>query len=477
MKNFKIHEVLLLCFCLFTFANCSDNDESENDSPGNQPAENYISPIVPNGHIAVEALQSHRGPFLGAGYDIMGSFLSNTSIKDPVLDLNKIGDGRITYNKGSSGDGGRFVGSNIEEFLQSFTRFKEFKVPGENRDDFLFTNTITEQEKLDTPYDYSSQYSFAFEYSGGKMEIQRLMTLSPKWDSWLSDEFRQTLEQESPEALIERYGTHILVNAHLGYTVNTLYRSVVAADTGNQLLQTITAGLGARRSTIINNPNVTVTYPEETVKKNYGGTIAVSLQGGDYKSLPPIQLTPNEVIGDPMIISPWVSTSNEDTYALTNLSGDDLLPIYEVITDPIKKQQIMDAVIEHIKSHQLPSLKTSPIYQADDGSCHRYYTSFAKLSEKEDVCHGVIGSVFERQEEGTVPLYLSSTKEYDRLSLVPIEGGTIIGYVCEKWNNDLDCIYEITDGKSYAYTREQKEAYGEKGSWKPTGKYFYTKKI
>lgn len=476
MRNFKIYKVLLLCFCLFTFANCSDNDESANDSPGNQPADNYISPVVPNGHIAVEALRSHTGPFLGAGYDIMGSFLSNASVKGPVLDLNKIGDERITNNKGTSGDGGRFLGRNVEEFLQSFTKSKEFKVPAENRNDLLFTSTITEQENFNTPYDYSSQYSFAFEYSGGKIVIQKLMILSPKWDSWLSDEFRQALEQESPEALIERYGTHILVNAHLGHTVRTLYRSVVA-DSGNQLLQTIAAGLGARRSTIINYPNITITYPEETVKKNYGGAIVVSLQGGDCDSLPPIRLTPNEVIGDPIILTPWIDTSNEATYALTNLSGDDLLPIYEVITDPIKKQQIKDAVIEHIGSQQLPLQKTSPIYQADDGACHRYYTSFAKLSEKKDVCQGVIGSVFERYEQGTVPLYLSSTKEYDRLSLTPEETGIVIGYVCEKWNNGLDCIYEITDGKRFAYTREQKETYGEKGSWKPTGKCFYTKKI
>ena len=61
----------------------------------------------------------------------------------------------------------------------------------------------------------------------------------------------------------------------------------------------------------------------------------------------------------------------------------------------------------------------------------------------------MIGSVFVRHEPGTVPLYLSSDGKNHRLTLEPAPNGdgTIIGYVYEKKSDDLNCIYEISDGK------------------------------
>lgn len=474
MKTKNLTEKLLLTFCAFMIVSCSDQEGSPESPDGPDVNDTYISPTVPQGHITVQALQTHTGHYLGAGYDIMGDYASNSSVKEPVLDLNKIDPDWITTIQGSSGEADSFIGRNVKDFLQSINEYKGFVVPAENKGDLLFTATITAHDDFDKPYDYSSQYTFAYEGSGAKIAIQRLLTLSPKWSSWLSDEFRQDLEESSPEAIIERFGTHVLKNAYLGYSIRTLYRSVVA-DNEPELLRTAITGMGARQKTIYKTPNVTITYPEDIVKKNHGGTIVVSFQGGDNKTLPHIQLTPNEVIGDPMNITPWARSCNNETYALTTLSGQDLIPIYDVVTDPTKKQQIKEAVVAYIKARQLPLQNTAPIFQASNGKYHRYYTSYKELSERSDDCQGVIGSVFVRREPDTVPLYIKN----HRLSLVSEPNGseTIIGYVYEKPSNDLDCIYEISDGKSFAYTTEQKNAYGGKGTWKLTGNYFYTKKV
>lgn len=479
MKNINFCEALLLPFCVLALVSCSDNQEPSPDIPEGESgtSEVYISPTVPQGQITVESLKSYTGHFLGAGYDIMGDYISNTSVKSPVLDLNKIEERYISIFGDATGEGDFFSGRDATEFLQSITKFKEFVVPTENKNDLLFTTTITGHDCFKTPYDYSSQYTFASENSGAKIAIQRLSTLNAKWSAWFSDDFRQALEEDSPEAIIEAYGTHVLVTANLGFTVKVIHRSVVA-DHETDLLRTAEIGMGARKETIFTRPNISIDYPEETVKKNYGGAIVVSFQGGDYKSLPPIQLTPNEVIGDPMSIESWIATSNEETYALTTLSGKDLVPIYDVIADPAKKQEIKAAVIAHIKSHQLTPLETAPIFQATVGKHHRYYTSYRQLSEEKATCQGVIGSVFLYKEPGTIPLYHAFDKDDDRLLLTPSETGTrIIGYVYKDWSNGLDSIYEISDGKGFAYTREQKESYGEQGTWKPTGNSFYTPKI
>lgn len=473
MNTKKLFNLLWVSIGTLVFVSCSEKEDLPDTPPVNDI---YINPSAPQGHIKVEALKSCTEPFLGSGYDIMGDYISNYSVKSPILDLSKIDDDRISYINGASGEGDSFIGRNMKEFLLSMNQFKKFTVPTENKEDLLFTATITNHEYFKETYDYSSQYTFAFSSSGAKIVLQRLLTLNPKWDSWLTDEFRQMLDQSSPEEVVQEFGTHVLVNARLGYIIRTLYRSVVA-DNENNLLRTADTGKGALQNTIFKYPNVSITYPEEIAKKNYGGTIVISFQGADYKSLPHLQLTPNGVIGDPMNVKPWMKTSNEENYALTTLSGDDLIPIYDVITDPVKKQQIKEAVVAHIKTHQLSLQQTTPILQATNGEYYRYYTSYKKLSENADNCQGVIASAFTRHESGTIPLYQSSNRGNTRLSLTSPEGGTIIGYIYESKNDKSDIIYEISNGKSFAYTREVKDSYSEKGTWKPTGKMFYTPKV
>lgn len=477
MNTKRLFKLLLVSLGTSLFASCSDEKE---ELPCILPENNdgYISPAVPQGDIWIEATASRTEPFLGAGYDIMGSYIDNNSVKEPVLDLNKADIRSRSYTSGTMNI---FTGRDITEFLQSINTSKNFAVPAENKDDLLCTATITGLMRFKELYDYSTQYTFVYNDLGASMSTKQLV--SPKnqdWSSLLTDDFRKALELLSPEDIMTRYGTHILVEVQLGYTIKTLYCSIVA-DNESNLLNTARTGMYARRSTVYKSPNIPDTYPEKDVKKNYGGTIAISFQGGDFKRLPSINLTKDkrEIIGGPMDISPWIQSAIEENCALTTLTENDLIPIYDVIADPVKKQLIKEAVIAHIKSHQPSIQQTAPIFQASDGNYHRYYTSYKELTAKADICQGVIGSVFIRHEPGTVPLYLSSDGENHRLSLEPTSNGAgkVIGYVYEKASDELNCIYEISDGKNFAYTTEEKDAYGDRSTWKPTGKSFYTKKV
>ena len=82
----------------------------------------------------------------------------------------------------------------------------------------------------------------------------------------------------------------------------------------------------------------------------------MSLQGADYKVF-------DQLTGDPMDISPWIQSANEKNRALTTLTGEDLIPIYEVIADPIKKQQIKEAVIAISKGTNCPYNKRLPSFR------------------------------------------------------------------------------------------------------------------
>lgn len=261
---------------------------------------------------------------------------------------------------------------------------------------------------------------------------------------------------------------------------------MVEADKDN-VFEVAIAGLNDRRSTIYKNPNVNYYPPKEIAEKNIGGSIILEFLGGDFNVLPHIELTPNEFIGEPMNIVTWRESVNESNFVLTSLSGEDIIPIYNLIADPIKKQQVKKAVIAHIQSKQLDLIETVPIFQMLNGKQHRYFTSYKDFKNSSDasiVIDGAIGSLFVKEIPGTVPLNLFSNRKNERLSLnKDITDGKdmhfkeIAGYVYEIWQNNLNTVYEISNGDSFAYTTESKETYGEKGTWKKTGNEFYSKKI
>lgn len=482
MKTTKWVGLIALFVCTSTFVGCHDGETGDNMPGSHDP---YISPSVPKGSISVLASETQMRLVPGLGYDIMGDYLSNNSIREAVVDLDKVDKDRITYIQATASEGAGYEGHNMVELLQSIMK-RDFAVPPENRNDLLFTGTFTDNKGLDSHYDYSSQYTFVLGHSGSTGYLYRLLALNMKWESCLSDEFKEALALYTPKEIIEKFGTHILKDIHLGSLIRTLYRTVVA-DSRQECLRTAITGQGARQSTIYKFPHITITYPEEVVKKNYDGTITVAFQGGNPKTLPTISLTPNEVIGNPINPGSWMLSSNETNVALTRLEGNDLIPLYDVVADPIKKQQLKEAITAHIKAHQLPMLQTAPIFQAGDGKNHRYFTSYDELTRQTQppyTCHGVIGSVFVVQTAGTVPLYQFTDGKNDRLSLSPtlidrqpMGSPYIMGYVYEKYQPDLDRIYEISDGTNFAYTLENKSTYGERGSWKQTGNFFYTKKI
>lgn len=482
----KLFGILLLSLLAICLTGCND-DNNLPDTP--EINDTYKNPTVPQGQITVISHSIRSQLYLGAGYDIMGDYLSNRSVKGLVLDLNKIPEDNIEAHRLLSSYSKDYEGHNAKEFLQSILSKNDFSVPKENTGDLLFTGTIKNIEGFTDPYEYSTQYTFICDQHDATDVRQRIFFMnSAKLIPYLTDDFKQDSENFTPEQLIEKYGTHVMTTVYLGYRIRTIYRSVVA-DEGVSAFSAAYDGLGSRQETIYKIPEIEIKYPESEVLKNNGGKIIVEFNGGDENELPPITLTPNQVIGEPMNIKKWATSMNDSNYALATLSGDDLIPIYELITDVTKKQQLKEAVNAYIKANQLTTLQTAPLFQAWNGKQYRYFTSYKDLINnvnKTYACKGVIGSVFVQQQQGTIPLYSYTNEQNDRLSTENLSDMKdtesmkykgIIGYVYEEYNNNLDTVYEIWNGKSYAYTTENKESYGEKGSWKQTGKKFYTRKI
>ena len=210
-----------------------------------------------------------------------------------------------------------------------------------------------------------------------------------------------------------------------------------------------------------------ISQPQDRTGKNFGGSVNAIFHGGDPEKLP----TPNS-----FNLSAWnLSFTDKNGTSLTDLYGKDLIPIYDVVSDANKKQQLKESVATYIRNRQFHMLPTAPIIQITDGKCYRFFTAYEEITGETSPCN-VIGSIYTEPITGTTPIYIISTVNGDRLSFSP-ENGRILGYVYTEQGNATSTLYEISNGINFAYTSEYKSSYGEKEDWKPTGVCFYIPKI
>jgi hypothetical protein len=475
--------ILLSAFC-FGLISCSkENSNSiENRSP-----DIYRSPNIPEGRIVVVENSIRQQPYLGAGYDVMGSYLDNASVKRQILDLSKLEPDQIDSLAFRESCSKNYEGRNVTDFLKSIMTKNDFELSGENNSDLLFTGTLTESAlKFQSAYDYSEQYTFICSQSDYTELRQSISLFSGKTLApYLSDAFMEDIKVLTPQEIIETYGTHVIRTAHLGNRIRNLYRSVVVGSK-NECLLLASYGAEARRQKIYKTAYDQL-MPPEAVAKNYGGTIIVEFNGGDSKKLPRLNLTSNEVIGEPMNISAWYKSLVPSNYSLTTLSGKDLIPIYELIKDKAISDKLKETTIAYIKSRQIYGVENHPLLQARKENNYRYFKSFDDFSAKAEEGYqleGAIGSLFDWSQPGTSALYLYSNDKNDYLSFdstleqkINMDFKGEIGYCYTNWRNGLDTLYEISDGKNYSYTLENKMEYGEHGTWVKTGKEIYMKKI
>ena len=88
----------------------------EPDYPPVLPKNYYISPSCTDAMIQVSAT-SGKGikSVLGSGYDVTGSFLSPSSMRQPVIDIDKMSDGAVSIFAGTASGSGEYYAGEMQE--------------------------------------------------------------------------------------------------------------------------------------------------------------------------------------------------------------------------------------------------------------------------------------------------------------------------------------------------------------------------
>ena len=167
-------------------------------------------------------------------------------------------------------------------------------------------------------------------------------------DRILTDDFKQALENESAERIVERFGTHVLKCALMGINILSLYRSGLKENTNDDDCFLCSM---FRRMNEVYNP---VYWKIIDSKATKGGALSVQCHGGNTQRLSTeFAQLPLSKEKSSKAIAEWWNQANNDNLSLVLLTGDDVIPIYQLITNKTKSTEVQRAVKAYIHSHQL----------------------------------------------------------------------------------------------------------------------------
>lgn len=333
---------LFMSWVMLILSGCADEDIIERNSPS--------FPQSVNTRSAGDGVYD----ILGYGYDITGPYLDTKSSRAIVFDTNKLLEkGLITPYKLEESRFRYSSGKDVIDFTTNMSSSLQMSTPGILK--------VIGGTSLNIAFGgnshYNSDYSFAYctqqyidsRYRISEADINVLKTC-------LTKQFIERLSTYTPEQIVEEYGTHVLKDIYLGAKFEVYY---MAKSTSSSKKESINAGLGASLFSLFKmdgkfqyDESLAITNKEQSLYYfTIGGDPAVGVQG----SLNP-ENSPSIDIGK------WMASVKSSTPKFIDVDNNSqsFIPIYELVTDPTKKQTLKAYIDNYIKSKEVCSISLYP---------------------------------------------------------------------------------------------------------------------
>ena len=333
---------LFMSWVMLILSGCADEDIIERNSPS--------FPQSVNTRSAGDGVYD----ILGYGYDITGPYLDTKSSRAIVFDTYKLLEkGLITPYKLEESRFRYSSGKDVIDFTTNMSSSLQMSTPGILK--------VIGGASLNIAFGgnshYNSDYSFAYctqqyidsRYRISEADINVLKTC-------LTKQFIERLSTYTPEQIVEEYGTHVLKDIYLGAKFEVYY---MAKSTSSSKKESINAGLGASLFSLFKmdgkfqyDESLAITNKEQSLYYfTIGGDPAVGVQG----SLNP-ENSPSIDIGK------WMASVKSSTPKFIDVDNNSqsFIPIYELVTDPTKKQTLKAYIDNYIKSKEVCSISLYP---------------------------------------------------------------------------------------------------------------------
>lgn len=352
---------------------------------------------------------------LGYSYDVLGEFGNSSAVKLPVINVDKLYQEqptKIIWDLSTGTRGILDAGSDATSYLKKLTTRLSTTFGYEFLGFSLFKATVTAN------YNNTDNFSAKYIYSSYDLKVQqkriKFNALNDVLQSYLDPDFLSYVQTQTPEAIVNRYGTHVLSDIILGGKLNIIYKSETSKS---DKTVASSAGIDLNVKKIF-NLNTGYTYDANDVRENSSQQLHYQTIGGD----PTKSLLGDIAIGNasnpnptPNVnISGWQSSCTLENSVLIDIAKDGLLPIYDLIPDQSKANAVKNYIIQYLNDNQAQLvngyLNPSPVgvYYSQGLNVWRYEFNIDNIPYLRDGSwqyKQVYFSAFKEQAPGTIPIY------------------------------------------------------------------------
>ncbi|MBC9913051.1 MAC/perforin domain-containing protein [Chitinophaga varians] len=304
-----------------------------------------------------------QNDLLGYGYDVTGEYANSASATYSVFNaeaLKRDYPTRVEWDLSTKQEGKLIAGENVKSYLEK----KSLNISG-SVGVGLFKASVS------TSFAGSESFYSRYAYCSYDLTIQqkRVKTNADVdlLKQYLQPTFLYDVEHSSPQLLVQKYGTHVLTDIILGAKLELLYRSETTSSNRTTAVSAgITAGVGK-----IFNINTGFSYSDSSAQSNSSQELHYVTHGGDPSKglIGTVQVGAN----NPVInIQNWQGSSTVQNAQLINFGPNGLVPLYEFISDPNKKEAVRNYIIQYLSSNgvvMITELYISTVYE------NMHYTS------------------------------------------------------------------------------------------------------
>lgn len=328
---------VVLLVAIFLFSSCKKEDLEDNPDeeetvhvPNEEmPPSTYKIPDDEKNWIKPE----NEYHLLGYGYDMAWTTPNPSGVRNKIFDVDRyIQDGAGQYMRLRSTEQSLtpITAANGTDLMTSFrTQYKDLD------DKSVFKkgwNHIFGIEHF-----FASEYIYAANTFTVQTAILRfnLSTDKAQLEKYLNNEFKKDCETLSPEALVARYGTHIMANIALGIKLDFIYQAkTINPNRESAALQ----GMNSTYWRIFNN--LPAEYDSTAVPENYAERTYYRSWGGD-PSKAMYGSVSNKYGFNKEDIASWQATINDNNIVLVDfIPNRTLTPIYELVINEAKKKAV-----------------------------------------------------------------------------------------------------------------------------------------
>lgn len=287
---------------------------------------------------------------LGYGYNATGEYANSNSAGYQVIDIERFKNEQT----------GRLITDNVfsQEFIEeygehaeAYSKMVSTKV-GATAGFSLFKKLISVSFSSSVVNNSSNKFDAKYIYGSYNLLIKqrrfRFNATPALLSDYLTPEFTNDLQSNSPQQIVNDYGTHVAIDIFTGAKLDVMFQSETTNENRERAAR-VGVKVGVNKILDVNVENNVDTSESD---KNYSRKLTFRTRGGDpSKGL--VGDLDLEVANPKVSITNWQNSSTPANSVLVEFGNNGLIPLYEFIKDPVKKAQMKAYIDQYLIDNQV----------------------------------------------------------------------------------------------------------------------------